>query len=40
MIDYESAKFTLDDDVQKQVMDAFIILYNDGFIEKGPRIVN
>ncbi len=39
-IDYDKTKFTLDDDVNKIVLDAFVKLYNKGLIFKGERLIN
>jgi valyl-tRNA synthetase len=40
MMDYEKAKFTLDNSVKEQVKHAFIKLYEDGLIEKGVKLIN
>jgi valyl-tRNA synthetase len=40
LIDSERASFTLDPIIQKQVREAFIKLYQDGLIYRGPKIVN
>ncbi|WNE40034.1 MAG: Valine--tRNA ligase [Mycoplasmataceae bacterium] len=40
LIDSERASFTLDPIIQKQVREAFVKLYRDGLIHRGPKIVN
>ncbi len=39
-LDYSKTKFTLDDDVNKLVLDTFIKLYEKGLIYKGERLIN
>lgn len=37
---WERARFTLDEGLSKAVEEAFLRLYNDGYIYKGKRITN
>ncbi len=39
-LDYNKTKFTLDDDVNKLVLDTFVKLYEKGLIYKGERLIN
>lgn len=39
-LNYEKTKFTLDDDVNKLVIDTFVSLFEKGLIYKGERLIN